>query len=373
MSSTAPVREVPRPNAQPAGGASDAAAMLYQRYYRRVYGFCLYHLGSREEAEDAAQTTFLSALRALERGVVPRMEANWLFTIARSTCRGRFRSRGLSRRRELLCDPHVLEAVSPDLGASGDQLFSLEEALADMPELQRRAIVLREWRGCSYREIAEELELSASAVETLIFRARRSLAQRLEHPPAAKRATGLFSGLGTLLTGFKASLGLGTGAKAGVAVCTAVLAIGLGVPSDVPQRPSSERPAGIDLPAFSPVVQTPIDSAGVFVPAENGPRIHPPPKQTKPPKGGSAAPGPGPGPGPGDEPGGGIVDQGPGVVPGVDPFGAAGSIVDDVGDTVDDVTGTVDEVVGAVVDDVNPVLPPNVPPPNLQLPGLGLN
>ena len=82
-----------------------------------------------------------------------------------------------------------------------------------------------------------------------------------------------------------------------------MLAIGLGVSSDVPQRPSSGPPAGINLPASPPVVQTPIDSAGVFVPAEKGPRIHPPLKQTKAPKGGSAAPGPGPGPG--DEPGGG--------------------------------------------------------------------
>jgi len=347
--------------------------MLYERYYQRVYGFCLYHLGSREEAEDAAQATFLSALRALERGVVPRMEANWLFTIARSTCRGRFRSRGRSRGRELLCDPQVLEAVSPDLEASGDQLFSLEEALGDMPELQRRAIVLREWRGCSYREIAAELELSVSAVETLIFRARRSLARRLEHPPAAKRATGLFSGVGTLLTGFKASLGLGTVVKAEVAVCTAVLAIGLGVSSDLPQRPSSGPPARIHVPASSPVAQTPIDSAGVFVPAEKGPRIHPPPKPTRAPKGDPAAPSPDPGPG--EAPGAGVVAPASGVVPGVDPLGAAGSIVDDVGGTVDDVTGTVDdvtgtvgEVVGAVVDDVNAV-----PPPNVQLPGLGLN
>jgi RNA polymerase sigma-70 factor (ECF subfamily) len=367
MSSTAPVREVPRPNAQPAGGPSDAVAILYERYYQRVYGFCLYHLGSREEAEDAAQTTFLSALRALERGVVPQLEANWLFTIARNTCRGRFRSRGRSRARELLSDPHVLEAVSPDLEASGDRLFSLEEALADMPELQRRAIVLREWRGCSYREIAEELELSGPAVETLIFRARRSLAQRLEHPPAARRATGLFSGFGTLLAGLKASLGIGTVGKAGVAVCTAVLAIALGVSSDV-SWPSSGPPAGINPPASSPVVQTPIDSAGLFVPAEKGTRIHPPLKQTKATKGGSDAPSPGPGSAPGAEPGGGSAEPVSSVVPGVDPVGAAGSIVDGVGDTVDDVTGTVDEVVGAVADDVNPVLPPN-----LQLPDLGLN
>jgi len=371
MSSTAPLREVARPEALPAGAASDAVALLYRRYYRRVYGFCLSHLGSREEAEDAAQTTFLSALRALERGVVPRMEANWLFTIARNTCRGRFRSRGRSRGRELLCDPRLLEAVSPDREASGDQLFFLDEALADMPELQRRAIVLREWRGFSYREIADELELSASAVEALIFRARRSLAQRLEHPPAARRATGLLSGLGPLLNGLKGWLGVGTGAKAGVAVCTAVLAIGVGISSDLAPGASTGRPSGSELPMTDPVVQTPVDSAGVLAPSEKPARIQAPTKHTKPPKRGSA-PGNGAGtvtassPGSAEESGGGVADAVPTIVPGVDPVKAATAVVADVGDTVDDATGTVDEVVGAVVDDVAPVVPPGV-----QLPGLG--
>ncbi len=277
--SSAPLHEVPLPKTQPAGGAAEAAASLYERYYDRVYGFCLYQLGNREEAEDATQTTFLSALRALERGVVPQMEANWLFTIARNTCRGRFRTRGLSRERETLSDPHLLQAVSPDHEAAGDQLFSLEDALADMPEQQRRAIILREWRGCSYAEIADELELSAPAVETLIFRARRSLAQRLEHPPVPAKRAGILSGFGSLFTGLKASLGLGTAAKAGLAVSAAVVAIGIGVSSDVPQRPPAETPPAVDLPVTAPVATAP--SAGVFSPDEKGPKIHPPTK-TKP-------------------------------------------------------------------------------------------
>jgi len=56
-----------------------------------------------------------------------------------------------------------------------------------MPESQRRAILLREWQGLSYREIADELELSQGAVETLIFRARRALAAGLEEPAEARR------------------------------------------------------------------------------------------------------------------------------------------------------------------------------------------
>jgi sigma-70-like protein len=49
-----------------------------------------------------------------------------------------------------------------------------------MPENQRRAILLREWQGLTYREISAELGLSQAAIETLIFRARRALAQGLE-------------------------------------------------------------------------------------------------------------------------------------------------------------------------------------------------
>jgi DNA-directed RNA polymerase specialized sigma subunit, sigma24 homolog len=49
-----------------------------------------------------------------------------------------------------------------------------------MPETQRRAILLREWQGLTYKEISTELGLTQGAVETLIFRARRALAQGLE-------------------------------------------------------------------------------------------------------------------------------------------------------------------------------------------------
>ncbi len=59
-------------------------------------------------------------------------------------------------------------------------MAELREALAALPESQRSALLLREWRGLSYREIAAELCTTESAVETLIFRARRSLTERLK-------------------------------------------------------------------------------------------------------------------------------------------------------------------------------------------------
>ena len=54
------------------------ATDLYERYASRLYGFCLNRLGSREEAEDAVQTTFLNAFLGLRRGIVPELEAAWV-------------------------------------------------------------------------------------------------------------------------------------------------------------------------------------------------------------------------------------------------------------------------------------------------------
>jgi RNA polymerase sigma factor (sigma-70 family) len=154
-----------------------ALAGLYERHADRVFGYCLKWLRSREEAEDAVQTTFLYAMRGLRRGVTPVFEPAWILAIARNVCLNRTAS---ARRRsvEIAHDPHVLEecaSASPAI----DDLEGIAEALAELTELQRRAILMREWQGLSYKEIAEELQLSQSAVETLIFRARRALAARL--------------------------------------------------------------------------------------------------------------------------------------------------------------------------------------------------
>ena len=204
--------------------AADGAAHLYEQYYDRVFGYCLYHLGSREEAEDVAQTTFMWAFRGLRRGVVPRSEASWLFTIAQNACRARHRSRGRKRDREVLSDPVVLADISPAHIADADELIGLEDALARMPELQRRAILLREWRGLSYKEIAEELQLSDAAVETLIFRARRSLAELLAGKPAPKRARRFAFLPAGLAAAFKGVLGSGTLAKVAAGLAAAVVA-----------------------------------------------------------------------------------------------------------------------------------------------------
>jgi RNA polymerase sigma factor (sigma-70 family) len=205
--------------------ASELAAHgLYQRNYPRVLGFCRNRLRNREEAEDAAQTTFYYAVGALQRGVLPAAESAWLFKIAHNVCLNRWAANSRRNRLEVARDPHVLQEVAPAREASDDDLIALHEALGHLTEQQRRAILLREWQGLSYREIADQLGLSQAAVETLIFRARRSLARHLQGD--RKLRSGL--DLASLLAGLK-SLFTGTGAAVKIAAGIAALAAAGGI------------------------------------------------------------------------------------------------------------------------------------------------
>jgi RNA polymerase sigma factor (sigma-70 family) len=165
---------------RPVSPGADAAGELYERYSAQIFGYCLHQLGSREEAEDAVQTTFMNAFRGLQRGIVPELESAWLFKIAHNVCLSRRRSSWRRGKVEAPNNFEVLQEVIPGREQVADELIRLQDVLEDMPENQRRAILLREWQGLTYREISTELGLSQAAVETLIFRARRALAQGLE-------------------------------------------------------------------------------------------------------------------------------------------------------------------------------------------------
>src|SRR2546427_6643667 len=168
---------------------ADATRDLYERYARQIYSYCLHQLGNREEAEDATQSTFLNAFRGFKRGVDPEFESAWLYKIAQNVCLTRQRSSSRRRKVEAPGDLEAMQDYVPAHQADSDELIRLPEALESMPEQQRKALLLREWQGLSYKEIADELDLSQAAVETLLFRARRSLASGLvEAPPKKTRA-----------------------------------------------------------------------------------------------------------------------------------------------------------------------------------------
>jgi RNA polymerase sigma factor (sigma-70 family) len=250
-----------------AASEADATRALYETYANQIFGYCLHQLGSREEAEDAVQSTFLNAFRGLKRGVVPEMEAAWLFKIAHNVCLSRRRSSWRRGRIESPADFDVVEEMAPAPSRRSDELIGLQDVLETMPENQRRAILLREWQGLSYHEIADELGLSQSAVETLIFRARRSLASGLEQPPetARKRMRARAGDFGNLLAGIKSML-LGSAAAVKVAATVAVISattvvaaapVQSHVHHAAPATPSSSTPSTSSGSAGSGLVQPP--------------------------------------------------------------------------------------------------------------------
>jgi RNA polymerase sigma-70 factor (ECF subfamily) len=149
---------------------------LYRKHAGDVYRYALVVLRNPADAEDVTQTTFMNAYRAFERGERPRNPQNWLIAIAHNVCRQRFRQ---SQRRphEVAFDEDVAEAVVDEEAISADDI---RRALGHLAFNQRAALVMRELEGRSYQEIAEILDVSVSAVETLIFRARRALREQLE-------------------------------------------------------------------------------------------------------------------------------------------------------------------------------------------------
>src|SRR2546423_10700440 len=162
---------------------------LYEKYGQRVFTFCYSRLRNREEAQDAAQTTFIYVLRSLQRGVEPEFELAWLLKIAFNVCRGTRRSTG--RHSAVTQEVEDMDELAAPAAASfegNERLAALRDGLAHLPERQRRGILLREWQGLSYAEIAHEPRLSLGAVQTLLFRARRNLASRLHPVPPRVRA-----------------------------------------------------------------------------------------------------------------------------------------------------------------------------------------
>jgi RNA polymerase sigma-70 factor, ECF subfamily len=156
---------------------------LYGDYAGRVYRYCLSRLDSPEEAEDALQTTYLNAWRSLSRGAEPVSARPWLFQIAANVCSGMLRTRLAGAKVELQ-SPEALDRI-PTSAEPNDDLLGLPAALERLPVRQRHALLLRDWRGLSYDEIATELGSSYEAVETLLFRARKSVAAGLRRPEAA--------------------------------------------------------------------------------------------------------------------------------------------------------------------------------------------
>jgi RNA polymerase sigma factor (sigma-70 family) len=205
----------------------EAFEQLYRRYVKDVYHYALALLRNPADAEDVTQTTFLNAYRAYQRGEEILKPQNWLIKIAHNVARTRY-ARSSRRVKEVPLDEHLDQLALPE--EERPDVEGVLRALGRLPFNQRAALVMRELEGRPYSEIGDTLGVSVAAVETLIFRARRSLRVRasalrsLGAVPLPASLAQMFEGGGFVGGG----IGAGFLVKAAVALVAGSLATGLG-------------------------------------------------------------------------------------------------------------------------------------------------
>jgi RNA polymerase sigma-70 factor, ECF subfamily len=149
-------------------GSRNAFEELFARYRALLYGFFRRRVAERERAEDLLQETFLAVLRAGER-YEPRVPfRTYLFGIALKVV-------AAERRRG-----HLPTATPEPVANSSDETIWVRQAIAKLDAPQREILMLREYEGLSYEEIATLLELPTNTVRSRLFRARMALKSCLE-------------------------------------------------------------------------------------------------------------------------------------------------------------------------------------------------
>jgi len=200
-------------------GRSHDTEALYREHEAAVAKLCRSLLRDRAEAEDATQQVFLAAHRALLNGSAPQEPLAWLLAVARHECYARFRQRAATPVPTGDVPDGSASDASTQVLRAGD-LATVWEEVGQMPRAQREAFLLREIRGLSYGQLAEELSLSTPSVRSLLLRARARLRHRLRDVAAGLGGAPWVQSLVRLVAG-------GDGASP-VPAATKAAAVGLG-------------------------------------------------------------------------------------------------------------------------------------------------
>jgi RNA polymerase sigma-70 factor (ECF subfamily) len=198
---------------------------FFREHRAKVQMICRSLLDDFGEAEDAAQQVFLAAFRALAAGTVPRRPEAWLAAIARNECRARAQSR-----RPVAATSEELESPDADPSAlvlKRAEVAAVWEAIGELPPSQREALLLREVRGLSYEELADDLQSTHPSIRSRLARARQAVRGRLGEGGAALGSVSWLESLARLLAGGStpaviatktATVGLGAAAITGGAI-----------------------------------------------------------------------------------------------------------------------------------------------------------
>jgi RNA polymerase sigma-70 factor (ECF subfamily) len=179
-----PVDDQPEATLIEQARAGDEAAFeeLMRRYKRPVLNFIYRLVNDAGEADDIAQEVFVRVYQNL-CDYSPRMRfSTWLFALARNAAIDhlRWRKRHPTVPLDSVPDPTTLTDVADEVNAHeiGTQVAA---AIGSLPEDQRTALVLAEYHGLSYAEIAEIMRCSEKSVESRLYRAKQTLRGKLRH------------------------------------------------------------------------------------------------------------------------------------------------------------------------------------------------
>jgi RNA polymerase sigma-70 factor (ECF subfamily) len=182
------------------GGDVDSFNQLILRWERPIYALAYRVIGREEDARDVCQDTFLRAFRALPGFKGEAKFSSWIYRIALNLCRDWIRRQ---RRTPVVQMPEDAEAVErialrdpvesiEDLVARKELSAVVAEAMAVLPEEQRTAIILKEYHGMTFQEIAELQGCPLSTVKTRLYQGltvlRRNLEKQGRMAPVVKRA-----------------------------------------------------------------------------------------------------------------------------------------------------------------------------------------
>jgi RNA polymerase sigma-70 factor, ECF subfamily len=169
-------------------GEEVAFEQLVERHQRLVIGTVGRMLGSSSDAEDIAQQVFVRVWKNAKRYEPRAKFTTWLLKITRNLVFNELRRRSRHPQVPLQSESDEEErplkdeqAVAPDASLLEHELQqAVDAAIANLPETQRMAVVLRRYEELSYEEIAAAMDQSVSAVKSLLFRARTELRENLQ-------------------------------------------------------------------------------------------------------------------------------------------------------------------------------------------------
>ena len=170
-------------------GRGDTSALeeLIERHQSLVAGTVARMLGSNSDVEDIAQQVFIRVWKSARRYVPRAKFTTWLLKITRNLVFNELRRSKRHAHVPLQTNPGAEELPvkdevnpAPDAALLETELQqAIEEAITQLPESQRMALILRRYEQLSYEEISEVLDLSVPAVKSVLFRARTELRARL--------------------------------------------------------------------------------------------------------------------------------------------------------------------------------------------------